>query len=767
MSQGPRPRNRSRSRWLALTGLPACVALLVAWVAPSAFAEAPYWGAAVPVLGDSQVYVNAAAATSDGHVMVVGILDNNSTSAIFPTGPDADDSIVLPPQGPVGGWSTFVARYDVARSAFDWATIVGGTGSVSARSIALTADDTVFIAGELEGTAYFPSGPNADDSIPLTSLGDRGTFVVAMNPGEGVFSWGRFLGGPGTGQSYQSASVSVSDGGDLTVTGAFRGTGYFPRGPLDDSIALSQLGSYEDAFIARIDAATTYVTSVQQIPGPWNFDWASRLISVGGTDDSTVVAGNFYQSTAFSTGPAVDDSIVLTAPGFAYNAFVGALRDDGSSFAWVRQFTSLTGEVQVTSMARTSIGRLAVTGFFSAQTSFPTGPNADDSIVLTPSGSADAYVAMFNADDSYVDWVMQAGSGATDSDNNPGGVEVQSRRIMVTSDDTLIISGYLDGLGYFPTGPATDDSLALSTTGYRDTFVVALSADDSYVSWGRTTRGASNIDAYASAVTSDDSIVVAGGFGTFHGPAEFPTGPAADDSVALLAGGTGNGFVAVLGAVPVPSGSPTPPTPPSPPSSPPGSSPGSPEPVPVPPNAPEAVVATAADNAVSVAWGNPVVSGSFPISSYQAMVDPGGYSCLAAAPALTCTITGLTNGTAYTATVRALNGAGWSSWSDSSAVVTPQPAVVPSIMITGTRGEVRGKPGVVVSGTTTGFGMGAILRPWIRFPGQTAYTQGTASILVDVQGGVTWERRTGKAIYISLRSADGEIHSNRLIMGGR
>jgi len=44
---------------------------------------------------------------------------------------------------------------------------------------------------------------------------------------------------------------------------------------------------------------------------------------------------------------------------------------------------------------------------------------------------------------------------------------------------------------------------------------------------------------------------------------------------------------------------------------------------------------------------------------------------------------------------------------------------------------------IEITGTTTGFGTGAILRPWTRFPGQTSYTQGTASILVDAQGGFT------------------------------
>ena len=190
-----------------------------------------------------------------------------------------------------------------------------------------------------------------------------------------------------------------------------------------------------------------------------------------------------------------------------------------------------------------------------------------------------------------------------------------------------------------------------------------------------------------------------------------------------------------------------------------------PPPPPVlPPSAPRDVVGVPGDREAGLSWTAPTSSGSFPISTYQAVVSPGGQSCLVAVPAVTCTISGLTNGTTYTATVRALNGAGWGPYSTASAAFTPQPSVTPSITITGTRAEVRGKPGVAVTGTTTGFDTGAILRPWIRFPGQTSYTQGTASILVDVQGGFTWQRRTGKTIYISIRSEDNTVVSNRLIL---
>ncbi len=187
-----------------------------------------------------------------------------------------------------------------------------------------------------------------------------------------------------------------------------------------------------------------------------------------------------------------------------------------------------------------------------------------------------------------------------------------------------------------------------------------------------------------------------------------------------------------------------------------------PNPTPPPvyePSPPTTVAATPLDGSVEVTWNAPASSGSYPVSTYLVQSSPGGRICLTAA--LTCSVTGLSNGTPYTFTVRALNGAGWSPPSEPSSSVTPRAVPKPSITIIGHRldGE-----RIMVLGTTTGFAMGAILRPWIRFPGQTSYTQGTASILVDAQGGFTWQRRTGKTIYISIRSEDGTVESNRLIL---
>jgi hypothetical protein len=181
-----------------------------------------------------------------------------------------------------------------------------------------------------------------------------------------------------------------------------------------------------------------------------------------------------------------------------------------------------------------------------------------------------------------------------------------------------------------------------------------------------------------------------------------------------------------------------------------------PPPPPTPASAPRDVAAAAGDASASVSWAPPSSSGSFPVSTYQAVSSPGGRTCLATAPALSCEVTGLANGTAYTFTVRALTGAGWSAESAPSNAVTPRPEARPSIVITGSREGKR----IEVSGQSIGFGMGGTLRPWLRFPDQSGFSEGAATILVSRDGTFEWGRRTGKKVSVYVQTADGSVRSN-------
>ena len=85
----------------------------------------------------------------------------------------------------------------------------------------------------------------------------------------------------------------------------------------------------------------------------------------------------------------------------------------------------------------------------------------------------------------------------------------------------------------------------------------------------------------------------------------------------------------------------------------------------------EQVSVVPAIGAVLVSWQAPVSDGGSPVTGYVVTASPGDGSC-STTGALSCTVTGLTNGAAYTFTVTASNAAGTSPPSAPSSPVTPE-----------------------------------------------------------------------------------------------
>jgi hypothetical protein len=106
------------------------------------------------------------------------------------------------------------------------------------------------------------------------------------------------------------------------------------------------------------------------------------------------------------------------------------------------------------------------------------------------------------------------------------------------------------------------------------------------------------------------------------------------------------------------------------------------------------------------------------------------------------------------------------TFGDRSATVDVSAVDSATIDITGERGTVAGKSGIIVNGTTTGFTAGDTVVPYVRFPGQE-YTQGSARPEIAADGSFEWERKTGKKTYVYFTSADGTLTSNRIIIAAQ
>lgn len=88
------------------------------------------------------------------------------------------------------------------------------------------------------------------------------------------------------------------------------------------------------------------------------------------------------------------------------------------------------------------------------------------------------------------------------------------------------------------------------------------------------------------------------------------------------------------------------------------------------PGAPTGVSGVGGAGQATVSWTAPVVNGGASISSYT-VTSSGGQSCGWSSGPLSCVVTGLGNGVAYTFTVTASNSAGEGVASSASSSVTP------------------------------------------------------------------------------------------------
>jgi uncharacterized protein YccT (UPF0319 family) len=103
------------------------------------------------------------------------------------------------------------------------------------------------------------------------------------------------------------------------------------------------------------------------------------------------------------------------------------------------------------------------------------------------------------------------------------------------------------------------------------------------------------------------------------------------------------------------------------------------------PGVPTAASATAGNTSATVSFTAPAFTGGAAITGYTVTVSPGGATFSGAASPIS--VTGLTNGTAYTFTVKATNSAGTGTASTATSAVTPSTVSGAPTGVVGTAGD--------------------------------------------------------------------------------
>jgi hypothetical protein len=118
------------------------------------------------------------------------------------------------------------------------------------------------------------------------------------------------------------------------------------------------------------------------------------------------------------------------------------------------------------------------------------------------------------------------------------------------------------------------------------------------------------------------------------------------------------------------------------------------------PGAPTGVSGVGGAGQVTVSWSAPVVNGGASVSSYT-VTSSGGQTCSWSSGPLSCVVTGLGNGVAYTFTVTASNSAGDGVASSASSAVTPLAAAPVLGSVSTGNGQITFAWGAVAHGGDT------------------------------------------------------------------
>ncbi len=326
-----------------------------------------------------------------------------------------------------------------------YSTYLGGAVADFGNAIAIDATGAAYVAGQTESST-FPVTPAVFQNTYHGGMSD--CFVSKLNASGSALIYSTFLGGSGLDTC---TGIAVDSAGNAYVTGTTYSTD-FPT-----QLAFQTLQGTANAFVSKINAAGSAL-AYSTFLGGTNIDEA-YAIAVDSTG-SAYIAG----STASMDFPVTAGVFQRTLTG-TYNAFVAKLAATGSSLT----YSTLMGGSQsdtATSLAVDQAGR-AIVGGFTSSPNFPLsnavqpafeGANDAFASILDPLGATLVFSSYFggSGDDRGYALALLPGdnfylAGTTSSGNFPTVAAIQPGLNVAPDAFLLEVSAITPSLGVVST----------------------------------------------------------------------------------------------------------------------------------------------------------------------------------------------------------------------------------------------------------------------------------------------------------------------------
>jgi len=410
----------------------------------SVCSNCPSWVKALGGLANEKIWQSTV--DSKGNIYIIGQFEKSLQV----------DNTVLHASG---ASDIFVLKLD-KDGALIWATKAGGTAQDVGQTLALDAQDNLFIAGYYSATARF--GNNTQ-----TSKGGVDVFVAALDA-DGKFKWVKSAGGAA---ADFTTSLDVNNS-FVALTGYFYGTASF------GTTTYKSKGNH-DSFITLLDKQGAW-KSTAVIEGTESIaSWKIRL----DTQSNIFVSGYYAGTATFGSKnhSAKKEGDIFITKLDKSGTFKWSLSAGGDGFDYGRGF------------ALDNTGAIYLTGYFHGEAAFGTK-------TIKSKGSADVFVAKVSVNGQW-EWVSGGGGVLFDA----------AYDLQLGPHGDIYITGEFRG-------NATFETLPLLSKGGSDIFLLHVNTKGRFLR-ALQAGGASIDEGSALSIDQNGHFLISGNF--FSTPANF------------------------------------------------------------------------------------------------------------------------------------------------------------------------------------------------------------------------------------------------------